>query len=197
MLPDLPKLKIEFRKRLTRHFSRLVNGKLGIINEAPRQTLREGNRMRTVRADGSVSEDGLKLASAEMRIGMDDIPTMSAADLLQRLDGMAEDMARQMSEHFFRSVGETLDEAGQSVDFKGRRLSGEAILAMYEKMQFDFDREGRPRLPSVIVSPGKATAMSAALDELQYEPLKGRFEELILRKWVDWRDREASRKLVG
>jgi hypothetical protein len=198
MLPDLPELKRELQRVIDQYLQRQIRNKLGVFAEAPKHIIHEGDRMRIVRADGTVEESGLKQSSTEMTINLDEIPTLAVEDRIRRLDGMAEDMARQISEHLFGTLNATLERAGQVVGQKGGPFDVEAFFGALSSIQLEFDESGRHRNLQIVIPPAMAERVQAVFNQIDADPtLRRRHEELIDRKFGEWRDREAARKLVG
>lgn len=198
MLPDLPTIKRDLQKVFDDYFKREVQRRLGVFEESPRHIIHEGQGLSVSRADGTVDESGLKAASAEFSLRYEDVPNQSLLDRLQHLDRVAEDMATQISRNLFDSLNETLDKAGQVVDQRGKPLDGNSILAVLEKMNVDFDDNGQHVPLTIVTHPNLQKAAQQAFQELECNPvLSARHGELMRKKQADWRDREASRKLVG
>jgi hypothetical protein len=198
MLPDLPTLKTDIQRFLDRYLHAQVNSRLGVFNRSPKLIIHEGNRMRTVRGDGSVDESELKQASAELSLNFDEIPRMRPQERAAKLDDIADQIARQMSEHMFGTLNEILEEAGQVVDHKGKPLDAEAIFSVLETLQIEFDRTGSQMELSIVVPPALAPKAKLVFEQIQSDKmLRERYEEIMSRKRMEWRDREAARKLVG
>lgn len=198
MLPDLPKFKHELQSIFDQYLRRQVNIRLGVFNQSPKHIIHEGQEMRTSRADGSVAETNLKSASTEMTIKLEEIPTLSLDERVRRLDVLAEDMARQMSEHLFGTLNEDLEKAGQVVDRKGKPLDAEAIFEMIEKIQFDFNEDCETHNVSIVIAPSMREQMKEVMEQIETDPsLRKRHDKLMAKKRMEWRVREATRKLVG
>jgi hypothetical protein len=198
MLPDLPKLKDDVQKVIDRYLQFQVNLRLGIFGEAPKHIIQEGNRMRIIRADGSVDESDFKHASAEVSLTLEEIPTLTVQERKAKLDDMAEQMAGQVSRLLFGSLNEALDKAGQVVDQKGKPLDAESVFTVLENMHLEFDDARKLRGLSIVVPSALAPKAEKVMAQIDADPvLRKRHEEIMTRKWMEWRDREASRKLVG
>jgi hypothetical protein len=198
MLPDLPTLKNDLKELLDHHLRTRAHGKLGVFSQVAQIYVHEGNRMRTVRADGSVEETDFKTASAEMIIKRSEVPFLTPEARLAMIDKMADEMAQQLSRSLFESLNATLEAAGQTVDGRGKPLSIDVFLETLEKMQIDFDKDGEPSGLQLVTAPAAAPAMQRIREQLQTDPeVQGRHRELMDRKRREWRAREASRKLVG
>lgn len=198
MLPDLPELKSDLQLVLERYVRAEVQRRMPGLNESPQHQIHEGVRMRIVRADGTVDVTELHGASAEVRISAEETEVMTPEARQAVLDSFADDLARQISRHAFATINQTLEETGQSVNLGGQPLDAEGILQVIERLQIDFDEMRRPKGMSVVVPPAAGEATRRAFESLETDPkLKVRADALLEKKWMEWRDREASRKLVG
>ena len=198
MLPDLPSLKQDLRKILDRYLHDQVNTRLGVFNESPRQFIHEGNRLRVIRANGTIEDSSLQASSAEMTIKYDEIPHLTLQDRIIKLNEMADEMANQISGYLFKSLNDTLEAAGQSISHKGRPLDADALFALLEKIHIDFDETGKHHPLSLIIPPQLMDKAKLVIEQIESDPeLQKRHKELMERKRMEWRDREANRKLVG
>lgn len=197
MLPDIPALRDDLSRAMSRHLDRLVQERVGPFARAPRHFIHEGAALRVIRSDGTGEESPLVEASAEVRIPFNEISALTPAKRAEHLEKIADDMARQMSAHMYASLNQTLEKAGQSVDAKGRPFSAELMLEVLEKMYLAFDDQGHPEI-ELTIGPDLAPRAKEALDKLATDPaLNARYEALMEQKRAEWRAREASRKLVG
>ena len=198
MLPDIPPLKQEIAKVLRAAFRKRVNAYMGALNESPRYYIKEGRRVITIRPDGRRDETGLKQASAETTVRFEEVPRLSIQDRLIKLDEAARDMARQISEHAFGQINEAVERVGNVVSGGGKPLDPNILLAVYEKIQLDFDENGNPSELMMVIAPGMEQRAKEALERLHQDPeYSKRYKEIIDKKRMEWRDREASRRLVG
>lgn len=195
MLPDLPSLKEEIESLMMGFLRRRSRERLGAFAKAQRQLIHEGDKLQMERADGTSDISEMKEVTSELKLKTSDLPAMSMAERLEKLDQMADQMAGQMSAHAFQTLGETLDKAGQTTERKGKPFDAEAILEALDKIQMDFDEP--PEL-SLVIPPALKERAAAAFEQLENDPqLRARRDEIISKKRREWRDREADRKLVG
>ncbi len=198
MLPDLPGLKKDLQEALNAHLRNKAHKKLGVWGTIPRVHIHEGNRMRTARADGSVEDSGFKQASAEVLVKRSEVPDLTPEARLAMIDKMADDMARQVSKNLYESLNATLHGTGQTVNTGGKPLSLDVFFQTLEKMHIEFDSEGEPTGLQMVIHPDMAPLLKRLEEEFQSDPeLQGRHRELMDRKRMEWRAREAARKLVG
>jgi len=195
MLPDIPPLKQEITKKLQAAFKQRVNDYMGAINEAPRCFIKEGRQVVTIRPDGRNDETELKVASAETWIRVEDIPHLSFQDRLAKLDEVAREMAGQISKHAFDQINEAVERVGNVVH---GGLTPESFLELFEKIYLDFDVDGNHSPLTVVIPPGMKQRAQETMEKLHQDPeYSRRYQEVIDKKWMEWRDREAARKLVG
>jgi hypothetical protein len=168
------------------------------LHEVPKYFIQEGNRIVTLRPDGSVDETNLKQASAEMFLKGEEIPSLDPQARFAKLDDMAKEMAKQMSEHLFAEINQAVERVGNVVDRKGKPLDPEAYFEVLEKIWLEFNEDGTPQTLTLVIPPEMQERARQTLELIQTEPaLKKRYEELIIHKRIEWRAREAARKLVG
>lgn len=161
-------------------------------------TLFEGERHQTTRPDGRVSDMKFKSISAELVFEDGELATISLQRLFGKLDEMAQEMAAQQARHAYEQVGAAAEDVGNVVDGAGAPLTAAMLLDVLETIHVDFDREGRPLMPSLHVHPNMTPAIERVVEEADSsEELSQRHEELIRAKKEEWRAREASRRLVG
>jgi hypothetical protein len=109
-------------------------------------------------------------------------------------------MGRQMGEKQVRATYEDLNkvtqETGNVIDAKGT-LTADVFFAAIEKIWIEFDSDGKPRLPTMVVHPHQAEDWKKLGELMDADPANAqRMEEIISRKKEEWRERESSRKLV-
>ena len=69
---------------------------------------------------------------------------------------------------------------------------------MLEKIHIDFDKNGQPRMPNMVIHPDTLERIRPKLAEWEADPaIKKRRIEILAKKKEEWRDRESNRKLVG
>lgn len=198
MLPDIPTLKQEISKNIQLAVKQRVNMYLGAINEVPRYYIQEGDHVVTIRRDGRTDETQLTEASAETFIKLDEVPHLTPQKRLEKLDEMAREIARQISESAFNEINKAVEGTGNIVDGGGQPLSPEIYLEVIEKIQMDFDTDGNPSQLTIAVPPNVQDKAVEVLKQLQTDPeYANRYKEIIDKKRRQWRVREAARKLVG
>lgn len=198
MLPDYPAVKRDMSSRLRDYFEAQVGRHWGLFNEVRHVRYFEGDTHSITREDGTVEKREFNTVASEVTIEASELPKLSLESALEKLDVAAADMARQNAELFYGTISEAVEKVGNVLDAEGRRISAAMILEMYEKLQIDFDRRGRPNLQQIHLPPELGERAEEALKELFDDPeMRRQFEALIKAKREEWRAREARRRLVG
>lgn len=196
MLPDLPTLKKEVLELYLQYMQRRIHESLGVFQQVGRHTCFEGDRLRTVRADGTAEDSAFKRSSIEMYLPFDQAATLTPIQRIEMLNNRALELAEDITRNLFESLDKTLSDTGQVVDMQGQGLNAEALLAVLKKLEMEFEDNGQHS--PLTIATGSLDATRQMFAQLKHDPaLAARYEEIISEKKVDWRAREAARKLVG
>ena len=153
--------------------------------------------MTMVRADGSVEEIEMEHYHAEVRISNEELETLSPEEIHRKFDDAAREMARQASKTFFQTIKKGVEEVGNVFHYTGRPTI-DNLFRFYDGIWIDFDNNGRPDLPTIVCGEDMMDHIKVLFAQIDSTPeLKQRFADLLVRKREEWRDREASRRLVG
>jgi hypothetical protein len=111
---------------------------------------------------------------------------------------MADEVIKQKTKLLFAKIDQIVHETGNIVRLKGKPLTPERYLELLEKTQIDFDDQGKPHIPTLVVSPEIGIQLKQKFAEWDKNPVhRQKFQELIERKREEWNDRESNRKLVN
>lgn len=196
MLPDFPDVRHELDKILQAYFVREVGRRCASFERVPKHRLFEG-RSDAISREGQ-EKDPTKMyeACAEMIFTAKEIAAFDLKSMKAKMDEAAEQMAAQMTKHFYETVSEICEKSGQVT--RGGPFTADTVLAALDKIAIDFDTEGGAQMPSIHVAPSQFEAVRAAIEKLHTDPeYAQKREELMQRKFGEWLDREASRALVG
>jgi len=191
MLPDFPKMRklleeaihyqIHLRARTKSVISTLVHG----------ITQHEGTQHSYHQEGSGTITQGYEQIASPFTIRFDEVPELIGERLEAKIDALAEDIARQTSDLFYKTMDEVTKKAGTSFDGGGGPITQEIALEMHERTQWSPD--------SVFIAhPVMAEAMSKKWNEWQADAeFMKKFKEIDRRKKEEWRDRESNRKLVN
>jgi len=157
----------------------------------------EGDRMSTKHDEGDVDKSNYSLLSAELRVKTDDIIKLGFNAFIESLNKAAEELKSQQSDMVFEKLSEVTTTTGNIVDAEGQPISHELLLKTLETIQLDFDENGKPIMPTMVVSPQQYETIKGKIVEWENDPeCQKQFEQIINRKREEWHDRESNRKLV-
>jgi len=197
LLPDYTKAKQELHKLVVDSLEQGVRHYRG-FPALKEYRIFEGRSSSTLTEDGTSLKSTPKEFSGRCTIKMEDIQSPDPGRIWEHVDKMAREIAELETREFYAKVGETCDQTGQTHDFGGKPLSAEMFFKALESIFIEFDDDGKFRNLAFITAPHMADRFMALTSEIDTDPeLKRQYDELISRKWAQWRDREASRKLVG
>jgi len=108
------------------------------------------------------------------------------------------EIGAKMAKHMFQTIEAGVKSVGNELSAGGKPITAELILDALDKVLVDFDADGQPQWPTIVVHPSLSDRLKAEDARFGSEPaLAQRFAEIIERKREEWRAREASRVLVG
>jgi hypothetical protein len=157
----------------------------------------EGDTGSISRADGTAGTIDYQQASAEMKIGHADLLYSDLRTILMKFDGAAESMASQRETALFRTIDEVTQNTGNRIDAQNKPFSAELFLETLEKIEIDFNEDGSPRFPTIVVAPSQRARVEELLREARNPFLSKKFDAVIAKKKEEWRAREARRFLAG
>lgn len=198
MFPDIQ----PFGSRLNRALSRAIEVRARelapILNDINRAPMYEGKRTGMSRPKEENEVTPLHEASAELELTDDELATLNPAMMRNKLEGVADQMARQISEMLFKMLGDATAKTGNVVDAKGQPISFEVLMEALSALPVEFDEvSGEPTL-SIVISPKQAERVKAMSEEYEQNPeQKRRHQELLAKKREEWRARSSRRRLVG
>ncbi len=120
--------------------------------------------MFAVRAESSISW-------ASVRDGRIDDYTSFLADI-------SESQRKSLAKNFFENISQITDATGQSINAKGQPLTVDLILDLIEKVEFDFDDDGNPQYPTLVIPP----AAAENLKKLKFTPEQEQRREKIVEE---------------
>jgi hypothetical protein len=166
--------------------------------EIPRHRVFEGDQLTMNRADGSGDSDPFFEAQSDITIPFDEMVTLELPAVLERFEKTAQDLLSQRAKHFFATISAGADKVGNTIDAKGQKLTASLYLDMIDKIWLDFEPDGSPKLPTMVIHPDLRQRAQDISTELQTNPdYRDRFAKIIERKREEWRAREANRELAG
>jgi len=105
----------------------------------------------------------------------------------------ADEALSALMPQFLRGMAEACERAGTVVDAGGKPFDHDLFLELIERCELDFDEAGKPRMPTVFVSPG-------VFEQIRRLPPRtpdqsARYEAIIEKKRNQFNARRRVRKL--
>lgn len=144
---------------------------------------------------GTVSE-GFEQFIVPFSTSLDELKNLTGKQLADKMDAMAEEMARKISEHGQRVLDNVTQKAGNVLDAGGVPFDKEHFLKMFEIPEISFKPDGQPDMVFV-AHPDMVQALSECWPVWEKDvEFMARYNALLTRKKEEWLDRESHRKLV-
>jgi hypothetical protein len=196
MLPDFPKTKSEISKILSARVRDKVR-ELSPFASLPSAFVQHEGNVHSYPQEGfGTVTDGFEHFEVPLQVKIEELRSLVGDRLLQKIDGLAEEMARKTSEHGYRALDRVTEKAGNRLDAGGKPFDQEMFLAMMEKVDLTFDASGKPDFV-LLMHPDMASGIAEKGQHWEQDPeFKKRYDDLLEVKREAWRDRESNRKLV-
>lgn len=185
-------------KETFRHY--LFEGMLGvspILREIQFSTQPEGTEGSYEREDGVIKEIDYQHLLVERELSSSEAQGLPPEHFLEIASEAGREMGEKMLANLLESVNTTTEEVGNVVNLQGQDLTFEKFLELSEKVETDFDEDGRPRRKSLLMNPGTLASFEKSMAEWQKDPEKRAAMEAVVRKHkADYDEREACRRMV-
>jgi hypothetical protein len=197
MLPDWPIPKQAIFKVIRRLMQARARG-MSVVGKVRQQPVFEGHALSIRRADGVVDQSDFHLASGDAIVPVEAIKSGRLEDVVNALMPVSTEIGAKMAKHMFQTIEAGVKSVGNELSAGGKPITAELILDALDKVLVDFDADGQPQWPTIVIPPSLSDRLKAEDARFGSEPaLAQRFAEIIERKREEWRAREASRVLVG
>lgn len=162
----------------------------------PRHPLHEGDRHVMVRGSDDAEEIEMQHFEETHQIDLGKIKSYTLKQVFDELYELMSSMTRKKEEHILNTINQAVEKVGNVVEAKGQPLTPEHFFEMLRKIRLDFKEDGQADFPTMFVGTGSKDAIIKLQLQLNEEPYKTQFAELIESKRAEWRARENNRKLV-
>ncbi len=197
MLPDFPVQKAKLMETISSYFQQKYDEYLGFFSTIPSYRNHEGDLWNMGSSDETVNETGYQDIKSGLSIHYDEVPTLTIEKIMDKIDVMAEDMAKQTSQGIIADINQAIEEGGTTINAEGEPFSKEMFLEMLDSIELYFDKTGELDPPAILMHPKMWDKIKDDVASWEQDPaLDARHNEIIARKKEAWRDRESRRKLV-
>lgn len=199
MLPDFCSLKKQLLRRVNKNIRQIVAREAGFVGTISKTRCFEGDRNQIIGSDGMVIQDTpFHEETAAFQIPSPIANKISPEEVQKRLIEMAKEMAVAQKRYFYRAMNNIIDESGNTINANGAKFSVELFLQCLEKIELDFNPNGTPQFPTLIMHPDMQKLAYEELSKIENEPtIKKRHDAILQTKRSEWIARENNRKLAG
>lgn len=170
MIANFPEIQKKIDKIVTAYLRQEINNKAPMLNLAGKKRYYEGEKMWTVKSDWTLSISEFQKVESSFSISDDEMKTIDATHLLNKVSGVAEDMANKMERGMFDLIHEVTTETWNVIEAKKEDFPS-SLLLMIEKIYIDFINDNRdtPSMPTIFAGPEMITQMKESFDKMTPE----------------------------
>ena len=196
MLPDFPEIKGKLLDLFLLGIKYIQHQNAPMVALTPKHIIHEGNKTILVREETEIVKIPIKEFSSELKFDIKELESLPLKSVFERFQKMALDFATGQEKYLIKTLSKELEKVGNVINNKGKPLDPELFLRLIDKIQLDFNPDGTPRFPYIFASKKLINKLEEVLELLSKEPYKSKFEDILEKKRLEYRDRESDRKLV-
>ena len=148
---------------------------------------------RNTMPDGTIIEGAPVQLDVRVRLSLDEILAGSPVTIEAFVNEAARQSIKKFMPYFYEKIGRISEAAGRVSYGDGRPIDHETVIRGFGHLDIDFDDEGMPILPMVIIHPSD-------MERLRKQPVTEAhlrlFEEIIERKRAEYLARKRFRRLI-
>jgi len=198
-LPKYKEIKAIVEKTISTRFNNVMRFEMRPFNESPNIIQYEGKTLIHNTLDNQKTQKIMKYKKAQVdyKLEHSKIINMTPEEVIAIIDEKAKDMGGQMAKYQFQVLNETIKETGNSVNAGNRKLSPELFLESMSKISISFDKDGNPKMPTIVIGQKMADEWRRVIAEAEADPThKERFDAIMKQKKEEYDAEQAGRKLV-
>lgn len=198
-LPKNKETKAIIEKCLSQRFNSIIKYETRPFNESPHIIQHEGKVLVYNTLGDQNSQKTMEYSKAEFTHKTDPLQliSMTPEDVIKVLDEEAKNIGGQMAKYYFQVLDNTVEEMGNVVDAKDRKLTPELFLDAMRKISIPFDKDGNPKFPTMIISEEMSDVWRKIIEEAEANPrYKKEVDKIIEQKRKEYNAEQAGRKLV-
>jgi hypothetical protein len=168
-----------------------------VLSKIRVRPLKEGDKCSFQDEQGNIRQFDFNKRSASAQHKLEEAVGMTLPAFIENARKLGADMGHQVMADVFGAVDKSTKETGNFVSMPAGRLNMDLLLDMWEKIELDFEPDGTPRRPSMVLgSEAFAQFQREAPEWEKNTEYHARLEEIIKRKREKFYEREAHRRLV-
>jgi hypothetical protein len=139
--------------------------------------------------DGTLLENEPMLASASLSVSISGAVGGDLADVHVAIVSTADQFVASMMPAIYNQISDLCEATGNVTSAKDKPLL-DAMLETIDAVEISFDRDGNPKLPTIVMHPDMAANLVEPTPEYQE-----RFDKIIERKRNEWLAGRRTRRL--
>lgn len=198
MLPEFKELKDHLRKLMLDNIQHLLNNQ-GILSKIRKKKEFEGDLMEIRYPDGNLKQTEYQEFGSVLEIAESEYKQLIDEGLsfyLKKIIPVLREISQQQRVAFVNTLTQAADSVGNTIDLKGKGLTLESYLSLIERIEFDYNDEGKPDLPTIYLTNPDPKIKKLFEEKVKEHQQTEEFKELIDKKRKEFHDRESNRKLV-
>lgn len=146
-----------------------------------RVTYEHGTSTQMADVHGIVRETEMERLGAKFTMNEVALLKGDAQVFRETMSAGAATLCQQVKAQFYRVMERATDEVGNVRDLGGAPLSGRALCDMVERMDLTFDKDGYPKMPTLVIHPDLREHVRQLLElpEVQL-----RLDAILREKWI-------------
>ena len=149
--------------------------------------------VRNTMPSGQIVENEPMSVAMPFAVDFQEAITGNSGSLVASIDSAAEEALKTVMPQLFSYVGRLCQAGGTATDAGGQKLSHRLIRESLAKLQIDFDENGQPIMPTMVMHPEMLKQLEA-LPPPSEEDVRA-WNELMEQKRQEFNDRRRHRKL--
>ena len=197
MLPVFSKARAAMKKTFSHFLFQGMWNVSPILRQIPFHAQREGSSASYQREDGVTKDVDFKQSLVERKVKFEEAKGLQPEEFLAVAEEMGKEMGQKMLTNILEEMRAVTEEVGNVIECHGQGLSFENFLELSQKIQTDFDSDGRPREKFLMMGKDALTSFNENFLEWEKDPEKrAAMEEVMAKQQADYDEREARRRMV-
>jgi hypothetical protein len=152
-----------------------------LLSEIRRISYDHGTINTLVDVKGVSTSSSMEAMTAAFALPNEIIERGDVLEFQRVLDKGVLELRKQASEMFFKKLGEAAESVGNVLDTGGQPLTGRFLCDLFERIEIEFDQQGRARMPTIVCPPDKREQVRELLED---PAVQIRLDVILREKWL-------------
>lgn len=198
-LPRYRQLKVKLSKLFIDIFTEAAKKELGPLQDVKRFTQHEGKVLRHNTLDNDLKQKQLNYQEfkTEYTVEYAKVPTTTPQEIIAMMQEKGKEYGVAQAKHSYSVISQVTEEVGNVVNNQGEPFTVESYFEVMDKIQMDFDDDGRPVWPTMVVPSSNFERAKSVMQDIETDPVaRERLEKVVAKKKEQYDADQARRKLV-